>query len=110
MSNSLANMKLHYKTLFDKDTPFVIQYGTEEEKAQWDRGGDIIIKTMDTKFLKQTALRMGEIRENIHKRNEHDTRYRLLYLQKGPETLQDIEKKLGSDIANVVKNLRNNDK
>jgi len=104
--DELSSLKLHYKTIYDKDTPFVTRYGTTDERDIWRQGGNDIVHATDKSTLTRMADVMGKIRADIHGRNENDTGYRLFYLQHGPQTLEDIENNLGSEIATVVKNLR----
>lgn len=102
----LSEHKLYYQRLYEKDAPFVWRYGNPQEIKAWRQSGEEIPKVTTEQSLKNIATRLGKIREDIHSRNENDTGYRLMYLQKGPETVESIREKLGPDIARVVENLR----
>jgi len=103
---SLLSKKLYYKKLYDNDFEFVDKFGTPDQKSIWKVGGENIMKATDEKKITKTAELMGKIRDEIHSSHINDHNYRLLYLQKGPETYEQIKATAGKEIADIVKNLR----
>lgn len=109
MSNKLADTKLFYQQLLEKDSPFVWRYGNPEEIKKWQKAGEVIPNAVNETVLTNLAQTLGKIRADIHARNEHDTGYRLMYIQKGPQTIEDIRRDMGAEIAQVVQSLRSQD-
>lgn len=107
MSNNLLGAKLHFKKLYEKDNGFIERFGTTEQKEAWVKGGNNMISCQTENELKSITQQLGKIRDEIHTSNEHDTNYRLYYLQKGSESIEEIRRVLGAEIAEAVSKLRN---
>lgn len=105
--SKLLGMKLHFKKLYTDDNPFVERFGTSEQKEDWVKGGQEMVNCQDENALVLITNRLGKIRDEVHSGNEDSTEYRLLFLQKGPQTIEEIRRALGSEISEAVQKLRN---
>lgn len=104
--SELFKMKVYYTQLLKKDTPLIEKYGTEDEKKRWGELGSTLISSKSQNEVETLRKILGEIREKVVKEHEKEHEFRLDYLVHGSETCEDIEKKLGKDIAEAVKQLR----
>lgn len=104
--SELLKMKVYYTQLLKRDTPLIDKYGNEEDQKTWGELGAKLIGSKTKKEVESLSKVLGDIREKVVNENQDDHKFRLDYLVHGPETYEDIEKKLGKDIAEAVKQLR----
>ena len=104
--NMNTDLRQHYHNLAVQDTPFIERFGTKEQKEAWNKGKLTIQTTCSKKTLLQTGNLMGGIKNDIHRKHQDDTEYRLFYLQHGPQSYEDIKKQFGAEIADTIKSLR----
>lgn len=107
MSNNLLAKKIHFQKLFEQDTPFIQKFGTESQQEEWNKGEIDMKSAKSHAVLQKITEQLGRIRDVVHTSNENNTDYRLFYLQKGPQTYDEIRRALGKEIADAVHALRN---
>jgi hypothetical protein len=105
-----SKLRKYYENLLVQDTPFIERFGTPQQKQQWSDNATIIKGTNQRTQMVKAGNVMGSIRGAVHRTHEGSTAYRLLYLQRGPESYEDIKSNAGQEIADIVQKLRDDAK